>query len=179
MTFTHKPSAQAGNTGNSAASTMPAQHVRYKVGGVQTVDYSDTNDPGLGNSLTLKLTGIIDPATTSNEYVAGQGQKVVALELTITNNSSDYYRSGGTDTVIATGSDGQSYDPVGDPVSSCNHYLIGDGYELSPGGSLSGCIVIMLPKHVSVTKISFTPTGNDETMQSGIQAKSAAEWTVQ
>ncbi len=150
-----------------------ASSTHYKVGTAKTVEYSDGSTvQGNSGTLTVKLTGIIDPATTANGYGPEEGQKVVAVELSITSSrthysptdSGTYFDGNVLAAVSATGSDGKSYTSVNTNLTGACQYRVGGGgngnYNLNRGDTVNVCVPIALPQNVLVRGVKFDPAGD-------------------
>jgi hypothetical protein len=113
---------------------------------------------------------VIDPAQGSDEFtVPEQGKRFVAVVFAVRNVGSSPDQGDANNNTTVIGSDNQSYSADFDNVNGCTNFSEGS-YQLGPGESANGCVVVQLPKAVNAAKVQWNP-------QSGF-SDSFAEWLV-
>ncbi|MGC8480113.1 MAG: hypothetical protein ACP5PJ_01070 [Acidimicrobiales bacterium] len=111
-----------------------------------------------GHAYTVQVTSITDPATPATQFDAPtSGDRLVAVNLVLTNKSSAVIQDDADSNVTVIGSDNQTYQPSFNSVTGCTDFNSGQ-YTLTPGGSSSGCVVVELPSTVKIDKVMFEPT---------------------
>ncbi len=130
---------------------------------------SGTYSTHLGRALTLtvgtvpatvRLTRIVDPATSNNS--PNNGDRYLAAEFTLSDPSAQplapLWAFDVSTTVV--GSDGQTYaaDQL-DTVSQCTSFHMGP-VQIVSGQSISECVVFQMPTGISVREVQFTD-GNE------------------
>ena len=109
-----------------------------------------------GNTLSVTAERIIDPAHASNpDATPGAGTRLVAVELTLKGDGPGTITSDANSNVTGLGSDGQAYTFSPDPVTECTSFSSGN-YTVLAGNSERGCVVIQLPKGVTIKSVQFS-----------------------
>ena len=96
------------------------------------------------------------------------GYRFVATVFVVTDTGSAQTSDDANGDASVIGSDDQSYSPDFDDVTECTNFNDGE-YQLSPGQSLTGCVVFQLPTSVTVAQVQWSPD---------IFANSFGYWTV-
>jgi Fibronectin type III domain/Domain of unknown function (DUF4352) len=111
-----------------------------------------------GDALAVTVSQVVDPATPlSDSDQPSSGDRFVAVELTISNTSSQEIQDDANSATIVTGSDGETYSANFGLVSQCASFEEDIGFvDLKPGDSTTGCVVFQLPTSVTVQSISFS-----------------------
>ena len=123
-----------------------------------------------GDAFAVSATQVVDPASAaSGSGLPDPGYRLVAVQLTVDNTSSQEIDGDANDALSVTGSDGQTYTADYANVSECSNFSSGSGIiDLQAGDSASGCVVFKLPTSVTVHSMSFS-------LSSGYL--DTAEWT--
>lgn len=109
-----------------------------------------------GNALAVTVSHVVDPATGANEfYQPSAGDRFVAVEMNLSNQSSNTISSDANNNVTVIGSDNQAYTADFDSVSDCTNFSSGE-FTVLPGSSESGCVVFQLPNAISVKAVQFS-----------------------
>lgn len=136
--------------------------------------------PGIGASFrvlnqdkqyeSVKLVAVMDPAQGADQFTTPDpGKRFVAVELSITNQSSGTDSNDANDNTSVVGSNKQVYSSDVSSVAECTNF--DDGlYTLSKGENEVGCVTFQLPTGVSVAKIQYNPNAGFSTNN--------AQWTL-
>jgi len=111
-----------------------------------------------GDALAVTVSQLVDPATAlSDTDQPSSGDRFLAVELTISNTSSQEIQDDANSATIVTGSDGETYSANFGLVSQCASFEEDIGFvDLKPGDSTTGCVVFQLPTNVTVQSISLS-----------------------
>ncbi len=111
-----------------------------------------------GDALGVTVSQTVDPATAlSDTDLPSSGDRFVAVELTISNTSSQEIQDDANSATVVTGSDGETYTANFAGVTECTNFEEEIGYvDLKPGDNATGCVVFQLPTSVTVQSISFS-----------------------
>jgi hypothetical protein len=111
-----------------------------------------------GDALAVTASQVVDPATAlSDTDLPSSGDRFVAVELTISNTSSQEIQDDANSATTVTGSDGETYTANFAGVTQCTNFEEEIGYvDLKPGDSTIGCVVFQLPTSVTVQSVSFS-----------------------
>lgn len=111
-----------------------------------------------GDALAVTATQVVDPAAAlADTDIPSSGDRFVAVEMTVSNTSSQEIQDDANSATTVTGSDGQTYSANFGVVSQCASFEEDIGFiDLKPGSSTTGCVVFQLPTSVSVQSISFS-----------------------
>jgi hypothetical protein len=117
----------------------------------------EVKDQG-GNAYTVQVASITDPATPASQFdTPSAGDRLIAVNLVLTNKSSDVIQDGAVANLTVVGSDNQTHQSSFNSVTGCTDFNLGQ-YTLTPGSSSCGCVVVELPSAVKVVKVMFQPT---------------------
>jgi hypothetical protein len=111
-----------------------------------------------GDALGVTVSQVVDPATPlSDSDLPSSGDRFVAVELTISNTSSQEIQDDANSATTVTGSDGDTYTANFAAVTECTNFEEEIGYvDLKPGDNTTGCVVFQLPTSVNVQSVSFS-----------------------
>jgi hypothetical protein len=123
-----------------------------------TLGTSETVHDFDGDAVAVTLSQVVDPATAlSDTDVPSSGDRFVAVELSISNTSSQEIEDDANNATMVTGSDGETYTASFAGVTQCTNFEEEIGYvDLKPGASTTGCVVFQLPTSVTVQSVSFS-----------------------
>ncbi len=109
-----------------------------------------------GNTLKVKATGLVDPATPANQgFGPKPGSRFVALLLTLTSAGPGTVSSDANSNLTLVGTDGQGYTADFNTVNECTNFSNGN-YTLFNGDTEKGCVVFQLPDGVKVQSAQFS-----------------------
>ncbi|NNN12592.1 MAG: DUF4352 domain-containing protein [Acidimicrobiaceae bacterium] len=143
----------SGTTGTTnAPGSTPTTASKPHLGATEIV--KDQN----GHAYTVQAISVTDPATASDQFnAANAGDRLVAVNLVLTNKSSAVIQDDADVTTTVVGSDNQTYQASFDTVNGCTNFNSGQ-FTLTAGASSSGCVVFDIPTAVKVTSVVFQPT---------------------
>lgn len=119
------------------------------------------------SSIAVTATSITDPAQSGSQYLTpDNGNKYVAVNLTIENKGSTSYKDDADNDTSVVGSDNQTYTASLASVSGCTDFDNGQ-VNLSAGATVSGCITFEVPSNVSIARVQYTPNSgfSDDTAE--------------
>ncbi len=104
-----------------------------------------------------------DPINTANpEFEKPKsGYRFIAIELRLTNVGSETINDNANIDTNVVGTDTQVYTTSFNERKGCTDFAYGS-FTLSPGASVSGCVVFELPEAVKAAKVQFGLNGNVE-----------------
>ncbi len=127
--------------------------------------FEDTLKIGGNSGLSVTLTRVIDPVTSAYK-TPDTGNRLLAVEFTIKNNTGATYTYPITNDIIITGSDKKYYTPVGMPANECTYFYyddsgtkIWDEISLTAGSSSTGCVMFQMPSDTTISDVMYTPSG--------------------
>lgn len=139
-------SAASVAAGTSTAATKPTGHT----GDTLTLTRAD------GSTIAVTLEQIINPATAKGDS-GDPGSGYVATKFTIADPGTTDVDGNVNINVSVSGSDGQTYTPDLNDVNECANFKSGM-FHLTPGDSVTGCVVFALPHGVSPAKVRYQPS---------------------
>ncbi len=124
----------------------------HGVGSVNTIH-------SVTGTYSVQLTQILDPAqpATPTFTTPKTGDRYVATVFTITDTGTQQVSDDANSDASIIGSDNQSYSPIFSNVAGCTNFNNGE-YQLTPGESVSGCVVFEVPATVTVARVQWSPT---------------------
>lgn len=111
----------------------------------------------IGNGkIAVQLLQVINPATVA-DGMGEPGKPHLATKLTITNTGTSTVVGNANSDVAVVGSDEQTYTADFAQVSECTNFVNGE-FLISPGDSVTGCVVFALPPGVTPAKVKYMPS---------------------
>ena len=108
-----------------------------------------------GSEATVTLTGVVDPATGSDEFnQPNTGNKLVAIEFTITNDGKSNLQPDPQVETTIFDNVNATFNADFDTVSDCQTL---NSVVLTPGSTENGCVVFQVPSANTVSKVQYTP----------------------
>ena len=139
------------SSGAPAATTTTTNRASTKVGQALIM----TGSGGL--NLDVTVTQLIDPATSDNQFeTPDAGKRFVAVQVTFADKGSSTVQEDANNEMTILGSDSQIYSADFDSIQGCTNFNDGE-YELTPGGTVTGCVNFQVPTAVKVGSVKFSP----------------------
>jgi len=114
----------------------------------------------LGDSLSVAVTGVIDPATAgAGSGLADAGFRFVAVEVTLADPGGGEIEGDANFSTTVFGSDGQTYSADFGTTSECTNFVYGL-FTLLGNDTSTGCVLFQLPDAVTVQSIDFSLASN-------------------
>jgi hypothetical protein len=118
-----------------------------------TLSFQDTS----GDPYTVQLVKLIDPAKGADQLTTPDaGHRFVAAVFKITNTGKRRISDDANSDTSITGSNGQTYISDNDTVAECTNFNDGT-YQLSPGQSVTGCVVFQPSSGIHVSQVDWSP----------------------
>lgn len=113
-----------------------------------------------GDSYTVELSQLIDPASgaTPTFTTPSTGDRFVAAVFVVTDTGTAPVTDDADADASVVGTNHQDYSIGYGTVSGCTNFNYGQ-FQLSPGGSETGCVVFTVPVGVNVTEVQWSTTG--------------------
>jgi len=109
-----------------------------------------------GDAYTVTLDKVIDPARSSNPYLApDSGTRFAAAVFTIRARGASLQNEDANDCASAAGSDGQSYSPGFAPISKYTNFDNGT-IHAAQHQAVTGEITFQIPADVKIAKVQWT-----------------------
>jgi Domain of unknown function (DUF4352) len=119
-----------------------------------------------GNALAVTMTQVVDPATGADQYATpNPGDRFVAVEMSLTNQSSVTISDDANIDATVIGTDSQAYTADFNSVAECTNFSSGQFTVLAGSPSESGCVVFQLPNGVNVKAVQFSLDSYVDTAQ--------------
>jgi hypothetical protein len=117
---------------------------------------TDTVHDFTGDSLSVTVTQVIDPATAgAGSGLADAGFRFVAVELTLADPGGGEIEGDANFSTTVLGTDGQTYSADFGTASQCTNFVFGL-FTLLGNTNSTGCVLFQLPAAVSVQSVDFS-----------------------
>jgi hypothetical protein len=135
-----------------AATAAPAAPTPQQ--GSLGTSFTETDD--LGNTMSIALGPVIDPAHGTNEFDQPRtGNRLVATEFKLTGIRGSSADNANNDASLIDDNH-HVYAADLDDVSECTNFTNGD-YKVAPNQSTTGCVVFQVPIGVTVLQVKWIP----------------------
>jgi hypothetical protein len=122
---------------------------------VATIGSTLSLDDGEGNTFTVTLIKVVDPAKGATQFDTAPAGDVLAEVLIKITGTKGNYMDDADSTISVIGSDDQTYSPGFESIAGCTNFNSGD-FTVTPGQSVTGCDAIEIKKGVKLATIEYT-----------------------